>query len=86
MKTLNRHEHTKGISIKRRVFIIMSDVIKVAGCLTVEQIEESTNNIIRPFEDNSLPQLRLQNNGVFVQLTKEEIDASCASVYEGILR
>ncbi len=59
--------------------------LKVAGTLTEEQIKDSVDNIIRPFDENLLPQLRLQNNGAYVKLTKEEIAASCSSVYEGIL-
>lgn len=62
-----------------------SDNLKVAGTLTEKQIKDSVDNIIRPFDENLLPQLRLQNNGAYVKLTKEEIEASCSSVYEGIL-
>ena len=64
---------------------MISDNLKVAGTLTEEQIKNSVDNIIRPFDENLLPQLRLQNNGAYVKLTKEEITASCSSVYEGIL-
>ncbi len=62
-----------------------SDNLKVAGNLTEEQIANSVKNIIRPFEENLLPQLRLQNNGSYVKLTREEIVASCSSAFESIL-
>ena len=61
------------------------DNIKGAGNLTEQEIQDSVDNIIRPFEENLLPQLKLQNNGKYTKLTKEEIVASCSSVYEGIL-
>lgn len=56
----------------------------VAGNLSEEQITNSVNEIIKPFKDNSLPQLRLQNKGEYKQLTEEEIAISCSSVYEDI--
>lgn len=55
-----------------------------AGNLTREQIAESVKEIIKPFKNNSLPQLRLQNKGEYKQLTEEEIAISCSSVYEDI--
>ena len=61
-----------------------NEIFKIAGTLTDEQINQSVDNIIRPLRENSLPQLKLQNNGVYVKLTKEEIVASCSSVFEGI--
>lgn len=52
-----------------------------AGNLTREQITDSVNEIINPFKENSLPQLRLQNNGYkgeYKPLTEEEIAISCS--------
>ena len=63
-----------------------SENIKVAGALTEEQINNSVANIVRPFNENSLPKLRLQNNGSYVKLTEDEIETSCSSFCEDILR
>ena len=63
-----------------------SENIKVAGALTEEQINSSVANIVRPFNENSLPKLRLQNNGSYAKLTEDEIETSCSSFCEDILR
>ncbi len=70
---------------KENLFIMANENLKIAGELTEQQVNDSANNIVRPIKENSLPQLKLQNNGAYVKLTKEEIVASCSSVYEGIL-